>query len=130
VNHFNKDWESAIRFEGAELGVFEMFRQSDRAVFVFRINGYSPQSLGEELSFVEVDPGMPRLLRVLTPSALPGHNGDVIQVAINGIFSDWIIQLYEDKAWLNPRGGHSLDAGINYIFKKTSDGSLIFDKER
>lgn len=130
VNRFNKEWESVIRYEGAKLSVFEMFRQENRSEFAFRINGYIPQPQGEVLSYVEVDSGMPRLLKVLKPSALPGHNGDILQIAMKDVVSDWKINLYEDKAWLNPIGGHSLKTEIKYKLCRTLDGALIFKTER
>lgn len=130
LDRYNEEWESAIKFEGAKLGIFEMFRRKDIADFIFRINGFIPQSFGDMLTFVEVDPWIHRLLRVEIPSALPGHNGDVIPISINSVVSDWKIQMYEDKAWLNPIGGHILEVGTKYSLKKTSDDSLILEKER
>ncbi len=130
VNRYDREWDLAIKYEGAELGIFELFRLSDRAEYIFRINGYTPHSPGELLTYVEVDQGMRRLLRVFTPSALPGHHGDIIHVAMNGVVSDWKIQLYADKAWLNPLGGHNLQADSRYKLKRSPEGTMIFETER
>lgn len=123
ANRFEAAWHNALRPEGAELAVFEMFRRADRAEFIFRANGFAPEAPGTRLSWLETDHSIPRLVRVHTPSALAPSEGPM-EIEFKGAVTDWWLQLYEDKGWLRPVYGNPLQQQVIYELIRGPEGRL------
>jgi hypothetical protein len=118
ANRYREDWRSALGSESVTFGVFEIFRGAAISELVFRINGYSPPTSGDFVSYVEVDQSIPRLLRVLNPGGVV-HRGDgVIPIEVDGAMMDMKIVIEEDQLWLNPVSGNRLDPKQRYVLRE------------
>lgn len=127
ANRFDAQWQTTLRAEGVELGVFEMFRREDLTEFIFRANGFAPEAPGERLTLLEVDRSIERLVRLGTPSALPA-SATKIQIDVNGAMTDWTISVHGDKGWLRAEGGHRLERDAKYELIRGLDGRLRMEK--
>ena len=113
VNKHSEVWARAVASEGAYLGVFEIFR-SPIGQIVFRVNGYVPTPAQERLSICEIDPRMPRLLRIRSPAAVGFASGTKYQIIIEGAVAEWRAIVTGDAAWLSPIGGSQVARNTRY----------------
>lgn len=113
VNRYSELWGRAVANEGAQLGVFEIFR-SETGQFVFRVNGFIPSPRAEQLSLCEVDERIPRLLRVCSPGSVGFIGGEKYNISINGVVSAWRAIVTQDSVWLSPLAGVQLPRARAY----------------
>jgi hypothetical protein len=119
-----ESWKTAIHSEGAKMAVFEIFRREQSADLLFRVNGYEPEIPGVFLSHCEFDRSLPRLLRVLIPAGVPAVHGQKLVIEYEGILSEWVYVVADDKAWLNPIGYPDLPRDIRYRLNLVPNGKL------
>jgi hypothetical protein len=68
----------------------------------------------ELISILEIDPTIPRLLRVKNMANIP--DSGIIQVDISGSRTDWRIQNFGHGKWLNPDGKSPLPNNVSGVF--------------
>lgn len=129
VDKMDLAWSTAINSEGAKLTVFEVFREIDSSNLIFRVNGYSPEIMGNFLSKCSSDRSLPRLLRVLTPSSLPAKEGDRLEIVFDDLLTEWVLMVGEDKAWLNPVGHLEIPRDSSLDLYVTENGRLRLERK-
>ena len=125
VNKFSEHWAKAITNVGAYLGVFEIFRSSEGQI-VFRVNGYVPTPEPERLSICEIDPMLPRLIRIRSPGALSFVGGATYTVSRDGALAEWRAVVTGDAVWLSPIKGAQLPKQRVFALTRDSFQNLYF----
>ena len=117
-------WKTVINGQGAKMAVFEVFRRHNSADLIFRVNGDIPEVHGDFITTLKFDRSLRRLLRINTPSGLAAENGNKIEIEYNGMITEWVVMIAEDKAWLNPVGHPDMPDDATFMLGTTSEGYL------
>lgn len=124
ADKMDESWRSAIHGEGAKLAVFEIFRRDRSADLIFRVNGDSLEVPDTLLTYCELDRSLRRLIRLRVPSSVNARDGEHIEIEYNGISSEWVYMVAEDKAWLNPVANLDLPRDTLFALSATSSNRL------
>jgi hypothetical protein len=125
VNKYREHWSRAIRSEGAELGVFEIFR-SDRGQVLFRVNGFVPAPFLERLSICEPYAPVPRLVRLRSPGAVDFEHGAIYEIQMDIGTTLWRAIVTADSVLLSPLGGATPPRAKLFALNKDALNNLSF----
>ncbi len=128
VNESVPDWRGPLSREGVMLVVVEVFRSATHLP-VFRINGHELAVPGDVLTTCQVDPAMPRMLRLDTPAAVLADEDEEIEIAFGGTTTRWRLFVTADRTYLSPVRGSPWPEGSRLRIRSGESGRLTFDPE-
>ncbi|MBK8207226.1 MAG: hypothetical protein IPK87_10645 [Planctomycetes bacterium] len=131
VNSGVPAWEPWLRKYNTLLGVVELF-QAQNNQYILRMNGDYPRLMPEEIvTYCEVDPVLPRSLRLASPAALKLGDGDEVRLLMNGCPTRWKALASKDRVWLFPTGRCPLNVRQPYyVIKSLASGELLLEQAK
>ena len=122
-------WIEPLRHHDAILAVVEIFRSRNNE-HILRINGESPASFpGHLITTCQLDPLLPRLLRLDSTAALSNQGGARISILYSGGLTEWQRIDARDNVWLCPVGRNPLSPNRIYQINVDDQQQLYFQNE-
>jgi hypothetical protein len=121
VNKPDADWERELRWCGASVMVFEIYR-SDLNRYVFSIDGELPQLAHDVITLLEFDRLLPRFLTVASPAKLNFQIGQRLPIFINEQLTEWERVDIQTTCYITPVGRMPLAPGHKYALVQTAAG--------
>jgi hypothetical protein len=110
-------WRESLYQYQTRIMTVQVWRNEKRETLL-QVDGDDLRQYSQEfVSDLEVDPGIPRLLKVKNIASIP-DNG-LLQIEISGSKSDWRIQNFGSGKWLNPDGKSPLPENSKGVFSLT-----------
>ena len=123
-------WRERLYQFQTKILTVEIWR-NDRHESILRVDGDELISYEAEfVSELEVDPAIPRLLKVKNIAGIP--QSGLIQIEISGFKSDWRIQNFGEGKWLNPDGKSPLPGNANgvLLLTKRESGEYVMESRK
>jgi hypothetical protein len=121
VNKPDAEWERELRWCGARILVFEIYR-SDLNRYVFSIDGELPRLAHDVISRLEFDRFLPRFLTIASPAALDFKVGQRVPIFINDQLTEWERVDIQTTCYITPLGQMPLAHGQKYALVRTEAG--------
>lgn len=124
VNQAMPQWARELARYNALVAVLEVFRSRNNK-HLYRLNGEKPTDSGLLTSKCQVEVGLSRFLRVLSPGILPISHGERMQIFFRSGVTDWSRLDTADRVYLVTHNPIALDARRRYDLVSKSDGGFV-----
>lgn len=125
ANRFLDQWQRELHRIGVHYAVFNLFRSAEN-IDIMYFDGSLPSLSSQHLSRA-VPVGVPRMLRLLSPAAVPGANGTKLRISFRGRPTIWTRVDTENLSFMTSHEPLDVIRGRSYVLE--SDGERLVLRE-
>jgi hypothetical protein len=125
ADRFLDEWQRELRKVGVHYAVFNLFRSPENLDIMY-FDGSLPSLNAHHISRA-IPIGITRMLRLLSPAAVPGENGSTLQVFFHGRPTMWTRVDTDNLTFLTLRDPLEIGKARSYVLE--SDGERLVLRE-